>query len=133
MDVSTTVECTLVLRSRPAFTDCHCHRPLLEDATFFGAQPGDVGILLSSAGERSNILSEHVLTLIRPDGTTALLCYDFLLTLSDEIRLVWQAPIRLATVLYLLVRYISLANMGLAVIIQTPETPVARLVTADVK
>lgn len=116
------------------FADCCCHRPLLEEGPdVLHGQAGDVRILLSSAGERSNILSEHVLTLIRPDGTTALLYYDFLLTLPDEIRLVWQAPIRLATVLYLLVRYISLANMGLAVIIQTPETPVARLVTADVK
>ncbi|KAL1940233.1 hypothetical protein VTO73DRAFT_9185 [Trametes versicolor] len=86
--------------------------PLLEEGPdVLDGQAGDVRILLSSA---------------------ALLYYDFLLTLPDEIRLAWQAPIRLATVLYLLVRYISLANMGLAVIIQTPESPVARLVTADV-
>ncbi len=73
------------------------------------------------------------MTLSRDGGAAALLYYDFLLTLPDEVRLVWQAPTRLATVLFLLMRYLSLANMALAVIIQTPEIPIARLVTADIE
>lgn len=60
----------------------------------------------------------------------ALLYYDYVLTLPDEVRLAWRRP-RLATVLFLLVRYLALVNMALAVIIQTPENPVARFIISD--
>ncbi|EIW57205.1 uncharacterized protein TRAVEDRAFT_48252 [Trametes versicolor FP-101664 SS1] len=83
--------------------------PLLESTEFLDGGANAERVLLSSA---------------------ALLYYDFILTLPDEVRLAWRRP-RLATVLFLLVRYLALANMALAVIIQTPENPVARLIISD--
>ncbi len=94
----------------------------------------DDKILLSSAGKIDLRVVSQWRESVRPltfgSAVVALLYYDFALTLPDEVRLAWRKP-RLASVLFLLVRYLALVNMALAVVIQTPESPVARLITSD--
>ncbi|KAI0351730.1 hypothetical protein OH77DRAFT_1523854 [Trametes cingulata] len=61
---------------------------------------------------------ESVRTLV---GGAALLYYDYLLTLSDEVRLAWLRPRSLASVLFLVIRYMALLNMAVAMTIQLPD------------
>ncbi|KAI0671377.1 hypothetical protein C8Q78DRAFT_1078207 [Trametes maxima] len=51
----------------------------------------------------------------------ALLYYDYLLTVSDEVRLVWKSRINLAGVLYLAIRYASIADATLVIIASAPQ------------
>ncbi|KAI9000655.1 hypothetical protein BD414DRAFT_8963 [Trametes punicea] len=56
-------------------------------------------------------------------ASAATLSYDYLLTLSDEIGLMWQPAPNLSAVLYLIIRYGSLLTMVLSVVYDSSVSP----------
>ena len=53
--------------------------------------------------------------------SSALFYYEYILTIPDEVRLFWQHPRSLATVLYLLIRYASLVTNTARLVFSAPE------------
>ncbi|KAI0331820.1 hypothetical protein GY45DRAFT_546379 [Cubamyces sp. BRFM 1775] len=57
------------------------------------------------------------------DATSAaLFFYDFLLTIPDEVRLFWQSPRSLGSVLYLLIRYCALITNVACLVHNLPDS-----------
>ena len=69
-------------------------------------------------------LSFRVCPLLNPVLNTGAFFYDFLLTLPDEIQLVWRSPFNLASFPFLVIRYGTLADiaMSLLLVAKPPET-----------
>ncbi|KAI0661817.1 hypothetical protein C8Q70DRAFT_679870 [Cubamyces menziesii] len=54
-------------------------------------------------------------------ASATLFYYEYILTIPDEVRLFWQHPRSLATVLYLLIRYASLVTNTARLVFSAPE------------
>ena len=66
-------------------------------------------------------MSSHALVLLAEQThSVAVFYYDYLLTLADEIRLVWQRPFRMASFLYIIIRYGTILTTVLNIVTQIP-------------
>jgi Family of unknown function (DUF6533) len=67
--------------------------------------------LLASLGKQLAGNVKLIMGNSHPYDLTALLYYDYLMTLPEEIEYVWKAPWRISTLLYVFCRYALVANL----------------------